>query len=62
MNMKLASTVIFLLVVDKTLATVSIQHSQEKGDENCETLSSEIHLIKGIIKIHLLHFKLQIML
>lgn len=29
------------------LAEISVVHSQQRGDEICETLPSQIHLIKG---------------
>lgn len=45
----ISMTLIVLLVAYSQLITVN---GQQKGDEVCETLPSEIHLIKGIYVHH----------
>lgn len=43
--MKLLKVLVTLALV--LLTEISVVHSQQRGDEICETLPSQIHLIKG---------------
>lgn len=43
--MKLLKVLVTLALI--LLAEISVAHSQQRGDEICETLPSQIHLIKG---------------
>lgn len=43
--MKLLKVLVTLALI--LLAEISVVHSQQRGDEICETLPSQIHLIKG---------------
>ncbi len=46
--MKLLKVLVTLALV--LLTEIIVVHSQQRGDEICETLPSEIHLIKGTNK------------
>lgn len=43
--MKLLKVLVTLALV--LLTEISVVHSQQRGDEICETLPAQIHLIKG---------------
>lgn len=48
--MKLLKVLVTLALV--LLTEICVVHSQQRGDEVCETLPSQIHLIKGMAMLH----------